>query len=315
MTGDVPVNPAPNNGWYANIDLPEDGSARTVSFSFENGAVQATRTFNWTATNLAAIDNLTIRVGDSLRLTAFDGAIAGDTPVALYINGNLLGNTSAQVPVKHLFDTAGDYQLRAVYQSSDGQTLARTVSIEVMAAAFDGSPVGLVDQWRDWDNPQLPSQAYVDFDAAIPHLLPVAQSVGTRLTFKVPDLETRYIAARLWQGGPIIAHAVVRSEQVFSANSTETKYLDIYPDGTSVVQMKVVVDNLQPEIQVHLDIVVGGVAFQDVTGLHKVLTAADFDANGVAIVTFIQAPNTSTSTCHTMSIFQESGGAYIGKPN
>ena len=73
--------------------------------------------------------------------------------------------------------------------------------------------------------------------------------------------------------------------------------------------MFVVMSPLYPEAVVRLEIFVGGVTFLD-GSLNKNLTAADFDDLGVAKVTFLQAPGSNTSTCHSLQVLQD--GVLVG---
>jgi hypothetical protein len=302
-----------NGAWYANVDLPADGSARTLAFTFENGALQASRAISWSATNLAKADSLTIRQGDSLRLTAFEGDLAGDQTVSIYLDETLVGEQAASSPLVQRFDTNGAHSLRAVYSSATGAALERTVSVKVIGGAFANSPVGLVNQVRNWANPALPAGLEFEFDTQIHLSTPIAENGGTTLPFLPDSLGTYYGVARIGSGGPILAQGVIRSESVSSANQTQMRQVGSLEDGSRIVEMKVVMSNLQPDTEVHLEIFVGGVVFQDTGATSRVLTAADFDELGVATVIFVQAPWSQTSTCHKLYVTQGSsvlGGVY-----
>ena len=67
--------------------------------------------------------------------------------------------------------------------------------------------------------------------------------------------------------------------------------------------------NITPEIRVVLSIFVSGVTFED-GSLVKILTFADFDADGVCRYRPLQTPGATTSTCHTTRIYQSN--VYVG---
>ena len=88
------------NWWFAALDLPDDGTAMVVTGAFENGALQRSQVITWTSTNaLGQGATVTIRKGDSLRLTAYPGTDM-DTG-AVIITG--AGSRSAPPPICRSF--------------------------------------------------------------------------------------------------------------------------------------------------------------------------------------------------------------------
>ena len=67
-----------NNGIYANVPLNADAPTE-LTVNLQSGTITETRQVTWTATNILETDTLTIRKGDSLKLTAFDGATVSGT--------------------------------------------------------------------------------------------------------------------------------------------------------------------------------------------------------------------------------------------
>jgi hypothetical protein len=311
-TNGLTIQPAPNDGWYGNVVLPSDGSQKTVTLNFENGALQQTQAISWGALNIAATNQITIRTGDSLRLTAFAGAQPTNNPVALYLNGTLVTNTTEDSPIVQNFTNAGVSTVSASYQNASGATVQSSISVNVVGAQFAGSPVAITTVWRDWNNPAIPMSTPLDFDQAI-QFTRTASGSGSDIQFAVPDLTTRYVAARLYPGGPIIASTAVRAEDIYSANQTSIQQIATYPDGSRLVAMSIVVDNLQSDTPITDLIFVGGVVFQDTGLTSKTLAASDFNNQGVVTVYFIQAPGTVTSTCNAVLVFQ--GGYFLGSPH
>jgi hypothetical protein len=64
-----------------------------------------------------------------------------------------------------------------------------------------------------------------------------------------------------------------------------------------------------PDLTVELDVIVSGVIFDDGTTT-KILTPADFDTLGQAVVRFIRPAYAQTSVCHSVTMWQ--GPAVLG---
>ena len=83
------------------------GTPATLIFGFENNAFSQSATVQWQPTNIEFEDNLVIREGDSLLLTAFDEAAkASHERYAITINGHTFTDT-ADRPAPVAFDTPG----------------------------------------------------------------------------------------------------------------------------------------------------------------------------------------------------------------
>jgi len=57
------------------------------------------------------------------------------------------------------------------------------------------------------------------------------------------------------------------------------------------------------DLTVRLDVLVGGVIFDDGT-TSRTLTPADFDALGQSVVRFIRPASARTSTCYSITVLQ-----------
>lgn len=92
-----------DNRWFANVALPNDGTAKPITATFEDSWLEQNHAVAWTATNTLSGSTLTVRSGDSLRLTAFPGS----TPDSGTVNITGAGapvNTTADVPVVRTFE-------------------------------------------------------------------------------------------------------------------------------------------------------------------------------------------------------------------
>jgi hypothetical protein len=310
------TNSAPNASWFANVDLPEDGSAKTIDFSLENGVVKAARTFSWAATNVATSADLKIRAGDALRLTAFAGAEPGEGSMAIYLDGTLLAGSTERVPLVHRFEMPGVTKVRAVYVDAAGAEAERTISVETVGARFAGSPVALVNQWREWSNPGITREVHVDFDAGIVMrevrtlMPPLMGAGGLNFAYLPPDLQTRPVVARMSPGGPILAHAAMRAEEFFSSNDTMISETAAYPDCVQI-DMRIAANNLQPDTEVRLEIFSTGAFFEKTGSAWHIIPASEFGGElGIAMIDFIQTREAKTSAWHFLRVFQ--GDVYIG---
>jgi hypothetical protein len=115
------------------------------------------------------------------------------------------------------------------------------------------------------------------------------------------------MVARLGGDGPVLDSAAVNA--VYGDNGSYWREVEVYPDGVRSVEVRLQLGNITPDISIVLTIFVSGVTFEDGT-LVKVLTAADFDADGVCRYRLLQSPGSTTSTCHTTRIYQ--GATYVG---
>ncbi|MES2995172.1 MAG: hypothetical protein V4733_00005 [Verrucomicrobiota bacterium] len=85
--------------------LPADGTAATMTATFESGNLTQPHAVAWTAANALSDDVPTIRSGDALRLTAFPGTTPDAGTVTITGPGVSI-NTTADAPVIHTFEHA-----------------------------------------------------------------------------------------------------------------------------------------------------------------------------------------------------------------
>lgn len=310
----ISVQPGLTGRWFADVPLPEDGSAAKLSLAFEGGAVQATHSLQWAATNLAdSQGDIVIRVGDALRLTAHDADLpASGSTFDLLIDGlhSSIGNT-ADKPVVVRFDKPGDYPLVATLADPSAAE-DRKIHRVVRALAADLAPAPGLDARRSrlWTVPGLPAGVRVepDADLAAEELPP---STGGHRRFLLSSANEnpgpRRVVARLSEDGPILA---AESVHVFRlAGSIETgdhHFLGTLPDGTRVLQISIILDGpIPPDFWAWLKLYVPDALFAN--GLSRLkLTAADFDENGIARIRIYKAPGEGIPyICHWMLPYGE----------
>ncbi|MFT3992209.1 MAG: PA14 domain-containing protein [Luteolibacter sp.] len=123
--------------WYSNVALPDDGSVKSITAIFENGWLQQTRSVAWTPTNILQQGTITVRSGDSLRLTAYPGTSADQGTVTITGAGSTIG-TTADVPVTRVF-TSNNWALAANGASA---TQSSTAGGDA-SKAIDGNTSGI----------------------------------------------------------------------------------------------------------------------------------------------------------------------------
>ena len=320
----VSVKPAPGFGWYADVPLSETAVVE-IAADFENdGSIQGVR-LTWAATNLlalpelAASGHLQVRKGDSLRFTAFPiSGTGGSAAVSI-----LAPNTTAPVvhtlatpqstAIVQAFTLPGIYTVTATYTDpASATTDADTFTVEVIEAAFAYDPtVGLNNTSITWDNPLIPDTVSLEVDQGL--ILTSRGALaggGTRFSLGSVNLADSYILARLGEDGPIFGHATVKSTRAVTVADTALDVVTVYPDGSALIGVPIIVNNLTDATRVEVEIFVNGVTFEDGTIL-KVLTKVDFDAYGRVYLKFIYPADVNTSICHRIHVYE--GDQYLGQ--
>ena len=248
--------------------------------------------------------SFTIRVGDRMAFTALPdgGSTAGTMQFVVGTNQIPMPNGSEQIT--RAFGDAGVFVVRGTYLSPGGVSQSGSVTVNVVGYNFSGQPDCWVGMDREWDMPGLPPEATL---AADPQLfletitaLPDGSADMDLLTARNEPL---YLVTRLGANGPVLASTAAKGFNLWSGIDTYTKVLEAYPDGSELVEMLLVMSPVMPDVTVELDIIVGGVIFDDGTTT-KVLTASDFDALGQYKVRFIRPASAATSVCHSITVFQ-----------
>ncbi len=343
----VTTNPAPGFGWYADVPLGETSPVE-VTGDFENsGSVQSVL-LTWSPLNLLeipeeyAVDrHMRVRLGDSLRFTVLDpesntggsatlSITAPDATVgehALNIpnphaqagsangkgnNGDSNGNQAA-LPLVQAFSQPGVYTVTGTFIEPNGTVhTAAPFTVEVVEAAFSSDPVvGLNNTPVTWDTPLIFDDVLLEVDQGLllwkTGTLPAG---GTRFAVSTSNTADSYIIARLGENGPIFGHATVRSIRVATISDTAMDLLQVYPDGSKLIGVPIIVSPLTDDTRVEVEIFVQGVTFDDGT-IVKVLTKADFDEYGRIYLKFIYPAGVPGSICHRVHVYE--GDTYLGQ--
>ncbi len=296
--------------WYANVPLSPTNLMRVES-SFQNGGLKGTNWIIWKPTNLLTNDNLAVRVGDALLLTAAPpGATNGSVSITVVGVTNYTTDYATAVP--HSFAVAGTYTLTGSYTSGQGVLTNRSITVQVVSASFDGNPAAWVGQTRVLDCPDLPPEVVVESDPGVQwSLVSPITYWGNRFFLTINSREPHYLVARLGSAGPILTNAPVDGFEIYSSTDTYVTIVQLYADGSQLVEMLVLQSPLVPSVLTHLEIFVAGVTFDDGT-ISKVLGASDFDALGQCPVRFIRPKDCTTSVCHYLRATQIGSPYWLG---
>jgi hypothetical protein len=295
----VPAKDHLTGQWYANVPLPSDGSVANVVFSLEGGSVMQSHKVQWVTTNLVEMPPINhLRVGDSIRAVAFHSP---DDTFSLKLGAERWSDQRTTSPVTLTFDKPGIHQLEVVL--SDGTRLERTFQIH---QADFGEPFSLsVGAARNWVLPLVNHPLEITVDSGInstyeSDVFSEEGPVSLLLENSSAMVGSRSIIARLPGGGPIVATGSIHSFALASATRTGDSYLvGTLPDGTRIVEVSYIIDGEVPaDLSLWIRLYVTDAVFANgLTWL--LLTAADFDENGVARFRVLKAPGSGVPyVCH-----------------
>jgi hypothetical protein len=192
---------------------------------------------------------------------------------------------------------------------------ARTVTFEVRAADFGGELSLAVGYPRIWELPLVPRDLSIGADAWLT-LAEQDTTAPAPRTFVATATEAgpARVLARLGEDGPVLAAATVSSFHFASATETaESSVVEVLADGTRVVQIGYVIDGRIPaDLSIWLRLYVTDAVFANGDTWYH-LTAADFDANGMARLMILKAPGRGTAfVCHWIKPFGSRDGSPDG---
>jgi hypothetical protein len=293
-----------------------------VIASFENGGWYETNVVAWAPLNLlAAPKNLWLRRGDSLRLTAAltEEALSNNpslssvtsqllnknqVQVRMEIDGSTPYLTSLDATITHCFEEAGEYKVTAILQWAAQEIGRNSITVKVVSAAFPTAAAGWVNESRSWECPGLPPEASLEADPRLKLFREQNLPSGGRsleTTVDAPALRT--IVARLGQGGPILARGQLEGFNLWSSGEARLEVEKTHPDGSQTVVMDVVMSPVRPQVLARINLIVGGVIFEDGTVV-KELIGGDYNELDLATVRFLRPAHSKTSVCHKLKAWQ-----------
>lgn len=153
-----------DNRWFANIPLPSDGSPSATTAWFEDGSFSQSAPVSWTSTNVLNGGTVTVRGGDSLRLTAHPDSTPDSGSVSISGAGAQI-STTADTPVVRTFD----YANWALTANGSTATQSNTLHGAVAARAIDNNTNGSLNAGSVTHTGSSPSSWWqVDFGQTRP---------------------------------------------------------------------------------------------------------------------------------------------------
>jgi hypothetical protein len=284
--------------WFANVPLATEGST-SVSVSLENQSQSLG--VAWTRWNAMTGQNLTIRVGDSVKIAGWLTTTTNGT-VQISIAGQTETLSENGYIVK-TFNAPGTFPV-TVTHSSGSQT---TSSITVMAADF-GTPVSFFEDTVTWRSfPNVPASLKISAETSLAVNATLVDGTGQKAQLRPFRSGDHVLAARI-PNGSIVALGKVTTMGISDAlRNDATLYVGSTADGYRVIRTPLVITNLPVGGRAVLTIFRAGVTFLD--GLTvKTLTADDF-IDGVAYVDFRFPPDQTGGYCHYIDIYDAAGNS------
>ena len=298
LTNAVPL-PGVGDRWYIDVPLLSATTTPVVVTSYEGGPV-STNEVQWQIFDIAtpATNAVMLRAGDAMLLTdsltnSYDITLDGVALTNLILSADVL---------PFIFEDGGMYEICPTNSTN------AVVAVKAVSASFGGDVLCVAGTPRTFDCPALPQEnVVIDYDSRLELDAEPLETGGTALTLTsiVPD-ELRLVA-RLGSDGPVLDSSGVKA--IYGDSGSYWREIELYPDGTRMVEVRLQVGNVSPDLRVVLTIFVSGVTFDDGT-LTKILTADDFDDDGVCKYYLLQSPGSKTSTCHKTHFYQ--GDELIG---
>ena len=272
--------------WYANLDLYEDGSETGYVFDFEDSQIGEIRTINhsvqWRKFDVFEHESYTLRVGDSLRLTAATGE-AQLGQVEVKVDGVRLTDTNDNVSYRYQFDRAGVVSVNVIYNPGNGEpSREKMIPIIVVNTKIDDL-LAVVGRFQkiSLDKSELSG---VDVElVAGGDVLKVGSITAGNLRLRSRKLGTHPMAVRLPNNGPIIDSANLN---VFNFSNVSSngggRILEFLPDGSRRIQVFYTINGSVPAgFSVDVQLLFAGAVFEE-NGLGAITLRVEDFVNGVA---------------------------------
>jgi hypothetical protein len=300
--------------WYANVPLDPDGTATGLRITYEGGVIGEAHDIQWSVTNLFGGGEFHVRLGDSMRLVAFDpakeAAMAG---FSLRIEDSELNNGTATTPYVHRFEEAGRMEMAVSVTHGDGSR-SNDVAVFHVAGAELGEDFHMPSSpGRQWMPPALADDVALEADG---HLALYEITEGDdqprafHAMFESPGASRGRVLARVSDGGPVLDAVTFHGFQLASSTRTgDHRLVEILPDGTRVVRVGYVINGvIPPDLAIWIQLYVPDAVFANGSAW-LLLTAADFDENGRAQFDVYKAPGKGIPyVCHWIRPYGEGPG-------
>ncbi|MBU0677526.1 MAG: hypothetical protein KJ626_05360, partial [Verrucomicrobia bacterium] len=299
LSGGLQAQHGAGDTWYADVPLPQTGSTNLV-ISFQDGGRVITNQLTWIAHNVLTNGDFTVRVGDTMRLTAYPTG-ATDGTVKIEVDGSTY-ETNAPQSVYHTFESSGVFSVSGTYTNGSLPSTNMDMNVTVLEAILPENPLCWLQVSRQWDCPSLNTNVVMEFpDAAGAEEISI--STGRAFRVVIEDPEDLYCVARVAEGGPILTNAVLHGFRVGHATETHVRRVARCASGDELYEAMVVLSPIRTNIFMKAEIIVGGITFEDGTVVHE-WDGADFSALGEYPLRMVKPRETLTATCHILDVYE-----------
>ena len=297
-------------GWYANVDLPEDGRLLSMAAVFESGAHQAQAKVSWQVCSLLLHSQMEVRLNDSLRVSiASEESTEPSLPMTITHNDKPSIETSSDKPVIIKFDTVGTHAVRADWVNAEGVAETKTLTVQVTTVEL-GEPLDIITGLRRSltlqnipDSVLLQNAPPLRVDKSLS-----ATSAGTRrLEVSSEQGGAQHLVARLREAGPIL-DSLALFAHTNSSTSTLSRVEPVmdYGDGSSLMCLYLASESLPQGGYVKITLTAAGVQFL-AGGTELIVRAEDFGADGLYRLLMTVPGGTMTSVCHIIRYYDKDG--------
>lgn len=305
----VPILAGVNHGFYADVDL-DATSPTDLTFRFQNGALEASRSITWTATNPLDTSSLVLRKGDALRVAAWQPGHTPSGTFTLTLDGQPIsaqegGTTHASGnPIVVDFNNPGTRTLTATWTPGDGSpAVTGTTQVTVREASFGTAFDLLAWNRRTWSVPGIATGLPVEADNSLTWAETTTTGQPRSFLVSTYDTGTKHVLARVPETGDILARGTVNGFDVAQVDRTaDAQLIEVLPDGTRRYRFTIVAANLPANAEVRIRTYYQGATFPD-GGRDLVLRPDDFNSNGIADIYIEWGPDGNPSLCHSIDIF------------
>ncbi|MDB4673665.1 PA14 domain-containing protein [Verrucomicrobiales bacterium] len=305
-TRDGEILVLPDTAWGANIPLDETGLSTPYQVTYENGVSSEEGKITWSACNIVERDGhqLTVRVGDSLRLNAFEGKTGQGQSYVLAVGKEIIGDLADGETIVHAFAEPGEFDVQAIVDDELADTpTSYTLKVIVRGSDF-GAPVLLSQgHTRIVNFPNVVRKFYL---ATGSRLAAGKVTEGAR-TLKWRLLGNREgtfpLIARVVNEGPVMALGQAEVVNLrTTADGTSTRIVQTLEDGTRIIEIDFVIGDLPEGARILIETRTSGVVFEDgSTALW--ISAQDLDENGVYTARFLRGPGGYPKICHSVTLY------------
>lgn len=291
--------------WHAWLPL-ESNQATGYSVHFENGAIADAGVVVWRPVNLATETEISIRAGSTLLMSAWLDE-TDNSRLTFTIDGEET-EIRAKESLEWSFPAVGQWAVSVLHEQS-GETYEMIV--HVRDAVLPDDLLVVENRFNHVHLPGVAPDLGLDSDEEV-GIDQVTEAVGggsdVRLAGRIPGIHPT--AARLAGGQAVLDLADVTTVGVSDGLRTGNTIVTGHGDGLFKVRETIVVTHLPPGGTVRISIFAGGVTFLD-GSTTLILSAGDFDENGVIVLEMLKPEDRLAGACYTITVFDADGNVIL----